>query len=317
MRQPTELHIVDAVTVRTDYGDGGLLEPVTADAMTNSTPPVPLLRLGHIEPHAGLLQQPPEGQKLYKLMTIENLFSAIDGAYLHFTRVDRYSDSPIADKHDGEQMPADLEGNASVRFLKAPGFSAADYYERSRSRTYACCFGLENSDYLWRHYGNGSERGKVCVVFGFSKLRQMLNRNISPDRALLIADGQPCEQVMSLNYGIVQYVVRDEHKGNAENLPNPIIYSYLKDKRFSDEKELRVTLTAPGIFAGFKLADGRMIEFPSGLQAPFAFRAALSDGAISQILLGPGSDGAHFKAEMDKRGIGPAPGSDLPIQAGC
>lgn len=248
--------------------------------MTDPIPPTPPLRLGHIEPHAGLLEQPPEGQMLYKLMTIENLLRSIDGAYLHFNRVDRYSDSPIDDKHDGEQLPADLDGNAGMRFQKAPGFSAADYYERSRSRTYACCFGLENSNYLLQHYGNGSDRGKVCVIFGFSKLRQTLNRTMSPDHALLIFDGQPCEQVMSLNYGVVQYVIRDEHRGNAENLPNPIIYSYLKDKRFGEEKELRVTLSAPGIFAGFKLADGRMIEFPSRFQAPFDFRAAMSDGAI-------------------------------------
>ena len=71
-----------------------------------------------------------------------------------------------------------------------------------------------------------------------------------------------------------------------------------------------VTLSAPGIFAGFKLADGRLIEFPSRFQAPFDFRAAMSDGAISQILLAPGSDAAYFHAEMDKRGIGPAPGGD-------
>lgn len=249
---------------------------------------------------------------LYKLMTIDNLLRSIDGAYLHFNRVDQYSDSPISDEHDGEQLPADCDVNAALRFLKAPDFSAADYYERSRARTYACCFGLENADYLWRHYGNGDKRGKVCVIFRFSMLQQTLNRTISPDHALLIVDGQPCEQVMSLNYGVVQYVIRDEHRCNVETLPNPIIYSYLKDKRFGEEKELRVTLSAPGIFAGFKLADGRMIEFPSGLQAPFDFRAAISDGTIQKILLAPDCDAAYFHAEMDMRGIGPAPGSDIP-----
>jgi hypothetical protein len=275
------------------------------------SPVPPRLRLGHIEPHAGLLQQPPEGQMLYKLMSIENLLGSIDGAYLYFNRVDQYSDSPVSDKHDGEQLPADLDVNAGVRFLKAPDFSAADYYERSRSRTYACCFGLENNEYLWQHYGSGDKRGKVCVVFSFSKLRQTLNRTISPDNALLIVEGQLCEQVMSLNYGVVRYVTRDEHRCNVETLPNPITYSYLKDKRFGEEKELRVTLSAPGIFAGFKLADGRMIQFPAGLQAPFDFRAAMSDGTISQILLAPDCDAAYFQSEMDKRSIGPAPGSDI------
>lgn len=54
-------------------------------------------RLGGIEPHAGLLMQPPEDQLLYKVMTAENLLRSISGAYLHFSRVDSYSDprSPI------------------------------------------------------------------------------------------------------------------------------------------------------------------------------------------------------------------------------
>ena len=83
--------------------------------------------------------------------------------------------SPVADPHDGRQLPADRAGNASATFLKAPDFSAADYYDRCRARTYACCFGLENADHLWLWYGQGSLRGKVCVVFDFAKLRQHLN----------------------------------------------------------------------------------------------------------------------------------------------
>lgn len=213
--------------------------------MNNSIPPVPhpQLWLGGIEPHSALLVHPPEGQILYKLMTIENLLRSIDGAYLHFNRVDQYTDSPVADKHDGQQLPTDLAGNAGAKFLKAPEFSAADYYDRSRSRTYACCFGLENADYLWHHYGNGGQHGKVCVVFSFDKLRETLNRTLAPDRAFLAFDGVACEQVMSLNYGVVQYVAWDRHRANHENLPNPVVYSYFKDKkRFSEEKELRVTL---------------------------------------------------------------------------
>jgi hypothetical protein len=96
----------------------------------SSPTPIPTLQLGGIETHAGSLVQPPDGQLIYKLMTIENLARSIDGAYLRFTRVDQYSDSPIADPHDGQQLPADLAGNASARFQKAPEFSVAHYYER-------------------------------------------------------------------------------------------------------------------------------------------------------------------------------------------
>lgn len=73
-----------------------------------------------------------------------------------------------------------------------------------------------------------------------------------------------------------------------------------------------MTLSAPGIFAGFRLADGRMMGFPPSLQAPFDFRAALADGAVIQLLLAPDSDGAYLQAELARRGIGLAPGSDVP-----
>lgn len=194
-------------------------------------PPIPPLQLGGVEPHAGLLAHPPDSQLLYKLMTIENLLRSIDGAYLHFSRVDQYTDSPIADPHDGQQLPADAAGNAGARFQKAPAFSAAHYYDRSRARTYACCFGLENADYLWRHYGSGSERGKVCVVFSFSKLREALNRSFAPDSARLVVDGVVCQQVLSLNYGIVRYVAWHAHQANNETLLNPIYRDFPRSQR--------------------------------------------------------------------------------------
>lgn len=70
-------------------------------------------------------------------MSVENCVSSIEGGYLHFNRVDSYKDFPHADRHDGEQLPGDRAGNAAATFEKAPTFSAADYYDRSRSRTYA------------------------------------------------------------------------------------------------------------------------------------------------------------------------------------
>ena len=140
-----------------------------------STPPPSLPPLGSIEPHAGLLAQPPDDQLLYKIMTVYNLLRSIDGAYLHFNRVDSYGDGPGADPHDGAQLPKDKPGNAGVGFEKAPTFTAAHYYDRSRERTYACCFGLENADYLWNNYGSGGAHGKIGLEFGFGRLRDRLN----------------------------------------------------------------------------------------------------------------------------------------------
>jgi hypothetical protein len=126
---------------------------------------------GSIEPHAPLLKQPANDQVLYKVMSTENLIRCIYGGYLHFNRVDSYKDFPGADAKDGAQLPKDLPGNRGAKFVASPDFTAADYYDQSRARTYACCFSLENSKYIWETYGGGGTKGKAGVVFTFGKLR--------------------------------------------------------------------------------------------------------------------------------------------------
>lgn len=230
--------------------------------------------LGAIEPHAGLLRVPPDRQSLYKMMTVENLLRSVRGRYLHFNRIDSYADFPGADLYDGQQLPSDRSGNASARFLRASEFSAADYYDRARARTYACCLSLENSEYLWTHYANGGAHGKVCVVFEFGKLRTRLNETLNPANAALIYGGVPIRQIFSVSYGIVDYVEWNRHHANVQHLPNPIQYAFLKAMRFCEEKELRITLSALGI-GHFALNDGSMVDFPMSFDIPFDFRAAL------------------------------------------
>jgi len=164
-------------------------------------------------------------------------------AYLHFNRVDSYSDFPGADPHDGQQLPKDQQGNARAKFEKSPDFSMADYYNQSRGRTYACCFSLETSNFIWKNYANDSDRGKVCVVFDFGQLQRTLNRSLQPGNAELEYRGTRCKQMFSLNYGIVEYVDWATYHANAPYLPNPVRYTYFKDKSFSEEKELRISLS--------------------------------------------------------------------------
>jgi len=264
--------------------------------------------LGSVEPHAPLLTTPPDGQLLYKIISVENLLRSIVGNYLHFNRVDSYTDFPGADPHDGRQLPKDHQGNSSSRFEKAPDFSAANYYDQSRARTYACCFSLENSNFIWNNYANGSERGKVCVVFEFGKLRTTLNKILQPGNAALEYNGNQCHQIFSVNYGTVEYVEWDAHQANIEHLPNPIRYTYLKDKKqFSEEKELRISLSAIGI-GQFALSDGSTMQFPSGLQLTFDFKAAIADGTIQQILYAPDPDSDFLQAELHKLRIVPSSG---------
>ena len=255
--------------------------------------------LGDVEPHAGLLRVPPDGQALYKIMTVENLLRSIVGNYLHFNRVDSYADFACADVHDGQQLPQDQPANANARFQRAPEFSLADYYDQSRARTYAFCVSLENTDYIWATYGNGSAKGKVCVVFSFGKLRPRLNHTLQPGNAALLYNGVQCHQVFSVNYGIVDYVEWKTHRANTKVVPNPIQYTYLKDaQQFSRDKELRISLSAFGL-GNFAL-KGAIMQFPPSLQLTFDFKAAMTDGTIQQLLLSQETDAGYLTAEMHK-----------------
>ena len=261
--------------------------------------------LGSVEPHATLLNRPHEDQLLYKVMRVEDLLRSISGAYLHFNRVDSYKDFHGADAHDGQQLPKDQHGNAITKFVKSPTFSSEDYYNQCRARTYACCFSVENSDHIWCNYGNGGEKGKVCLVFKFGKLRSTLNKILQGGNSALEYNGTHCHQIFSVNYGLVEYVVWEMHQANAEQLPNPIKYTYFKNKEgFENEKEFRVSLSAIGI-GQFALNDGSTMEFPVHLQVAFDFRAAIADGAIQKILYSPDCDSDFLHSELQRFGIEP------------
>ena len=256
--------------------------------------------LGYIEPHAQLLSIPDNEKLLYKVMSVENLLSSIANSYLHFNRVDDYNDFPGADINDGRQLPKDQPGNSSSKFEKSPEFSAKNYYDQSRARTYASCFSLKNSNYIWRNYANNNEKGKVGIVFNFGKLRASLNGILRPGNAALKYNGSRCAQIFSINYGIIKYVEWESHQLNAERLPNPIGYTFLKDKeKYSDENELRISLSAPGI-GRFQLKNGREMEFPGSLRLSFDFRRAIGDGTIQEILYASGSDSDFLKTELQK-----------------
>lgn len=263
-----------------------------------------MIGICHIEPHALLLTAPPVGQRLFKIMRPEHLTQSIEGAYLHFNRVDAYADFTTADPNDGAELPRDRPSNQASSFEKAPDFTLSDYYARSRERTYACCFSSENSDYIWEVYGQGSSIGKVGLEFDFDKLRLMLNQQLAGESALMCGDIQ-CQQIFSINYGLVSYVERSTHRTNAEQATNPIQYTYLKDHIYTPERELRITLAAPGM-GRFMLDEGREIVFPPTLQLAFDYRRAFAEGVISQILVAPDTDRTFLTEELGRLGISPA-----------
>jgi hypothetical protein len=86
---------------------------------------------------------------------------------------------------------------------------------------------------------------------------------LEPGTAALFHNGIQCHQIFSVNYGIIEYVDWDRHQANEMRLLNPIVYTYLKDReQFSEEKELRVSLSAIGM-GHFVLDDGSMMVFPT------------------------------------------------------
>lgn len=234
-------------------------------------------------------------------MSVENLIRSVEGSYLHFNRVDHYTDFPLSDADDGAELPLDQFSNQAATFEKAPTFSLSDYYARSRGRTYACCFSVENSEHIWCHYGSGSLMGQVGLELDFEKLRERVNAGLAGDAALMYGDLR-CHQIFSINYGKVAYIDRKTHRANTARAANPIEYAYLKDARFADERELRVTLSAIGM-GRFLLANGREIDFPPALQLAFDFRGAIADGTITQVMTGSTTNVEHLTAELTRLGI--------------
>jgi len=258
--------------------------------------------LGTIEPHEGLLNRPLDDQFLYKVMRAEDLIKSISDSYLHFNRVDSYKDFDGADVNDGAQLPKDLNSNKNTKFIKAPDYSAADYYNQFRARTYACCFSIKNSDYIWQNYGTGGKKGKVCLVIKFGKLRAMINNTLN-NAKLTLDNGILLRQAFDINYGLIDYVVWEDHRSNVEFLQNPIKYIYFKDKKkFKKEAELRVSLTTIGL-GEVILNDGSEMVFPPHLQMAFNFGAAIGNGTIEEILYSSDCDTEFLYSKLQEFGI--------------
>lgn len=259
------------------------------------------LHLGQIQPHAPLLRAPSESQHLYKVMKAEHAIASIAAGYLHFNRVDCYRDFPGADPYDGAQLPEDIAANQAAAFTSTRAWTAADYYDQARGRTYACCFSLKNSDHIWREYAHGAEHGKIGIVFNFAKLRDRLNATLNGAR-LRLSNGEPADQIFSINYGVIDYVDRQSFRANKSLLQNPIVYTFMKDATFGQESELKIALSALGI-GQFILRDGSQLNFPESLQVDFDFRAAIHDGAIVGFEGDPGGSNDWFARELVELGI--------------
>jgi len=268
-----------------------------------------VLPLAWVEPHARLLSQPEPGQPLFKVVKVRYLIDMLQKNYLHFQRVDTYTD----DTTDGEQLPLDRPVGAGISFEKDPNYTLEEYYDCARARTYACCFSMEHTAYIWEHYAPA--RDAVCLVFDFEKLRTRLNATMQAsldNHGLLMHGENRFRQIFSINYGVVQYVDKLGHTLHTVRIANPIQFTFLKDKdRYTNDKELRVALSALGI-GQFVLNDGARMEFPPALQMHFDYGEAFSGGAITEILCPPSFVGPEhvdaLRTEMAKLQMTPRSG---------
>lgn len=254
---------------------------------------------GVVEPHSYLLTPPSADQLLYKIISTENFIKSIEGKYLHFTRVDCFED-----QFDGKQLLKDQPGNSSSRFEKRPDYSASDCYDTFRSRAYAYCLSTEETEYIWENYGNNGMKGKICIVFEFGKLRQILNDVL--DNGKIKYNGKSCCKMFSINYGLVEYVDFAQHNLNSSKLPNPIEYIYIKDRAFERESEARISLSTIGF--GIINVGGTEMQFPENMQVDFDFIAAEEIGAIKHIKYSRDCDLKYLYSELKKLGISPRAG---------
>lgn len=229
------------------------------------------LPLGTIEPHELLLDQPK--LLIYKFIKLDHLIRSVNDHYLHFSRVDCYKDFKDADINDGNQTSEDRTIHQKMKFIK--GGSLETYYDKSRSRSYACCFTMKKMPHMWNTYG------EICIVFEFSKLRKALNEII--DFSYLVQDNNMYLPIFSINYGYVQYCNWSQHSTGGG--VNPIRYLYLKDAQYKDEHELRISLSASGM-GEFISNDRSKIDFSSSLQLEFNFQEAIDRQIIQKIICG-------------------------------
>lgn len=223
-----------------------------------------------VEPNKEKIKQPCDNQLLYEIIQRKNYDDMVARGYIYFNRVDSYKD----DTADGEQPSCDRLRNQQSHFVKAPAFTLENYYDKARSRAYASCFSLKPMEHMKEGYGG---ENPVCLQFRFADLRKNLNKTIS--ESIIMCNGYPCKQFLNINYGEISYLSKEEY---CSDYINPIHYLYMKDDRYKDEKELRVTLSALGI-GHYAMNDGNFLSFPKGLELSFDWHKAFEEGWTEEL----------------------------------
>ncbi len=226
-----------------------------------------------IEPHKYMLKKPHANKYIYKIIPGNYFLDMINKSYLYFRRVDRYSD----DINDSALPDKDRSLSQQSKFQYAPNISMADYYDDCRSKSYACCFTTKISEHVWEHYGNNNN--SICIVCKSGKLIEHINANLNNSR--LIIQNRLHHDFFWINYGLVEYMDYDEQY-LLKYLPNPTEYTYIKDRKYSEEKEFRISLGCLQ-YTSYVLPNGKHLAFPESILLEFDFKNAIESGVIKRL----------------------------------
>ncbi|APF03543.1 TPA: DUF2971 domain-containing protein [Legionella pneumophila] len=215
-----------------------------------------------IEPHKHILKKPHGNKDIYKIIPGSYFLDMIKQKYLYFRRVDTYSD----DLNDSALPNKDRILSQQSKFQYAPNISMSDYYDKCRSKSYACCFTTQISNYIWRHYCD-NDPNAICIVFKSGQLIKYLNSTLSNSR--LIINERVHHDFFWINYGLVKYIDYDDQY-LLELLPNPTEYLYIKNRKYSKEKEFRISLSCLQ-YGHYVLPNGEELQFPESIKLEFDF----------------------------------------------
>ncbi len=235
-----------------------------------------------IQPHKERLKQPDDKTKLYKIIPLKFLEDILDKNYFHFQRVNTYKD----DINDSDQPRIDKMLAEKSIFLHSKNYSAKDYYDSCRSRTYACCFSTKLTDHLFENYYSKPQDKAICLAFNSPNLIDQLNNNFS--NSPIKYGQQRLKNFLDINHGLVEY-------GNFEDrfmhdlLPNPIEYVYFKDNKYSEEHEFRTVISTIGM-GNIVLPDKSPFQFAESINLSISLVEASNANILEKIILGKNSD---------------------------
>ncbi len=248
----------------------------------------------YIQPHKYLLDIPSDETILYKITSLSNFKDMVEKSYLYFKRVDSYDD----DKNDSQATEIDQELAAKSIFLGSQNYSAKEYYDACRTRTYACCFATKLTGHLFTNYY--ADDKPICLCIKSGELIKTLNSNF--DKSSIMHGDFVLKNFFDINHGLVKYGNFKE-RFMGKHLPNPIEYVFFKDKdKYSEENEFRTSISTLGI-GNIVLPNKERFDFPKSITLPFDFIEAIKSNIISEIIIRDGKYLAEVKNIFNDSGV--------------